>query len=189
MRWQDVPGFLDEVDGAALEAAARLALTLHPGPFVEIGSYLGRSTVLLGQIAHEANRRVVAFDPHEGKLGWDFVKLAPIPDVVPTWDAFCANIQTAGLAHIVHPVRARAEDCWWWDVPTSLCFIDGLHDYANCKDNLHRFGRRAVVVAVHDYNQDDSPDVVRAVDEFVADCDCHFELTGRVAVLRRLACE
>src|SRR5215210_8228139 len=42
-----------------------------PGEVVEIGSYLGRSTVILARaVADAGGGRVVAVDPHQGELGW-----------------------------------------------------------------------------------------------------------------------
>lgn len=58
-------GFMPEDEGDALYEAAVLAARAVPGaPFVEVGSYCGRSTVWLGGAARLGNTTLFAVDHH-----------------------------------------------------------------------------------------------------------------------------
>src|SRR4029079_7149688 len=69
-------GFMPEDEGDALHAAAIAAAGAVPGaPFVEVGSYCGRSTIWLAAAAREAGTVVFAIDHHRGseenQPGWE----------------------------------------------------------------------------------------------------------------------
>lgn len=136
------------------------------GAVVEIGSFHGRSTIVLGCAVLAAKtksppRRVVAIDPHEGDLTGRRVP--------PSWDAFIENINEAGLSSIVTPIRKRASDVEWSD-PIAMLMIDGLHDYANVAADYKKFSAFVPVdgfIAFHDYSNPDYPDVRKFVDERV----------------------
>ena len=58
---------MPEDEGDALYAAAVLAAQAVPNaPFVEVGSYCGRSTVWLGGAARESDTTLFAIDHHFG---------------------------------------------------------------------------------------------------------------------------
>jgi predicted O-methyltransferase YrrM len=94
---------------------------------VEIGSHLGRSTVVLGAAA-VTRCRVVAIDPflHAWRYGRS-----------DTEAILRQHLETAGVASVVE-VRvttsraARAE----WSHPIDLLYIDGKHDYWTVRDDL-----------------------------------------------------
>lgn len=128
-------GFMPENEGDALFDAAIDAAQNAPGPFLEVGSYCGRSTVWLGGAARATNRVVFAVDHHTGseenQPGWEWHE----PDLVDpqtgrmdTLPHFRATIMGAGLADSViaivgdSPVVARN-----WSTPLSFLFIDGGH--------------------------------------------------------------
>ena len=76
-------GFMPVEEGDALHAAALAAAEAVPGaPFVEVGSYCGRSTIWLAAAAREAGTVVFAVDHHRGseenQAGWEHHD----PDVV-----------------------------------------------------------------------------------------------------------
>src|SRR2546421_2512970 len=90
-----VPGWLDR-------DAARLLFGLaahgeRNGCVVEIGSYLGRSTILLAVASGE---RVVAVDPHAGEL---VAGESEIP--ADTFPLFLRNVEAAGVADRVDARR------------------------------------------------------------------------------------
>ncbi len=128
-------GFMPENEGDALFDAAVDAAQNAPGPFLEVGSYCGRSTVWLGGAARATNRVVFAVDHHTGseenQPGWEWHE----PDLVDpqtgrmdTLPHFRATIMGAGLADSViaivgdSPAVARN-----WSTPLSFLFIDGGH--------------------------------------------------------------
>lgn len=145
-----VPGFLVENEARFLGTLA--ACTPAQGAIVEIGSFKGKSTVMLGTVAaYYRLGPVVAIDPHAGLsyLG---------PDVKnhldPTFTEFLANIQSAGVAEIieVHRTFSRevAKD---WHRSIRLLWIDGDHSYRGCKEDFDLFApflADGAVVAFHD---------------------------------------
>lgn len=128
-------GFMPENEGDALFDAALAAAREASGPFLEVGSYCGRSTVWLGGAARLANRVVFAVDHHmgseENQPGWEWHE----PDLVDprtgrmdTLPHFRSTIVGAGLTDVViavvgdSPTVART-----WTTPLSFLFIDGGH--------------------------------------------------------------
>lgn len=70
-------GFMPEEEGDALYVAAVNAAQAVPNaPFVEVGSYCGRSTVWLGGAARESKTTLFAIDHHfgseENQPGWEW---------------------------------------------------------------------------------------------------------------------
>ena len=129
-------GFMPENEGDALYAAAiEAARNVPDAPFVEVGSYCGRSTVWLGGAARECGRVLFAVDHHfgseENQPGWEWHDASLVDartgrmDTLPT---FRATILDAGLADVVvatvgnSPTIARA-----WKTELSFLFIDGGH--------------------------------------------------------------
>jgi glycosyltransferase involved in cell wall biosynthesis len=161
-----VDGWLTEEEALVLIAAADQALRALPPPhaLVEVGSYLGRSTVVLaGVIAAVAPRaRVHAVDPHEGEVG---AVDTGTETAFPTFDRFLGNLARAGVSSYVVPIRRRSSDVDWRD-PIALLYVDGLHDYENCARDFHHFEpwlARGGCAAFHDYAT--WPGVTTFVDE------------------------
>ncbi len=107
-----------------------------PGlPFLEVGSYCGRSTVWLGAAARERGTVLFALDHHRGseenQVGWEWHDASLVDartgrmDTLPT---FRATIDDAGLEDVVvalvGPSPAVAAH---WRTPLALLFIDGGH--------------------------------------------------------------
>jgi Methyltransferase domain len=91
-RMQQIAGWLEPSEADLLLAASARALTTFPGmPLVEIGSYCGRSTVVLGGAvaALDSAAHVFAIDPHEGVVG---AMDQSVYVGQPTLEAFQANI-------------------------------------------------------------------------------------------------
>ena len=151
---KQIEGWLAEEEADLLIAAARMALTKLPQPHsvVEVGSYCGRSTVVLGQVvkALAPDARVYAVDPHDGKVGAldQGIRITP-----PTLEKLKRNLGGAGLGNLVTIVPTHSWEVVW-DKPISLLFIDGLHDYANVARDFHHFETwlaPGAYVAFHDY--------------------------------------
>lgn len=123
-------------EGDALYDAACAAGVAVPGaPFLEVGSYCGRSTVWLGAAARQASTVVFAVDHHRGseenQPGWEWHDTSLVdPDTgrLDTLPHFRRTIARAGLDDAVvavvgeSPVVAR-----WWKTPLAFLFIDGGH--------------------------------------------------------------
>jgi MMP 1-O-methyltransferase len=143
------PGFLGENEIRFLGILA--ACTSAKGAIVEIGSFKGKSTVLLATIAKKYGLGpVVAIDPHQG-LSY----LGPeAPQQSPTFDEFLGSVRAAGLDAHVEVQRAYSRDvAKTWSRPIRLLWIDGDHSYKGCKEDFDLFSpflADGAVVAFHD---------------------------------------
>lgn len=160
-----VEGWFSEDEGRLLFRTAMKAIAEFPGEVVEVGSYKGRSTVILGHAARAAARagrprvKVCAVDPHEGVLSSG--------KVPPTWDSFMATLTFSGLHEEIVPIRMKSV-LVEWSGPIALLFIDGLHDLANVATDYARFFPFVPprgYVAFHDYSNPGHPDVRTFVDD------------------------
>ncbi len=129
-------GFMPPDEGDALYWAAIDAASAVPRrPFVEVGSYCGRSTVWLGGAARESGVALFAVDHHfgseENQPGWEWHDeslVDPRTGRMDTLPFFRATILDAGLADVViatvgdSPTIARN-----WETKLSFLFIDGGH--------------------------------------------------------------
>ncbi|WP_202544103.1 class I SAM-dependent methyltransferase [Streptomyces malaysiensis] len=123
---------LDE--GLALYAAAVRAGALGL-PLVEVGTYCGRSTILLADAARVAGTVAVTVDHHRGseeqQPGWEYHD----PDVVDpevgrmdTLPTFRRTLHQAGLEdHVIAVVGRSPQVAAVWGRPVGLVFIDGGH--------------------------------------------------------------
>lgn len=133
---------------------------------VEIGSYLGKSTVLLGLVAKEAGGLVHAIDPHEGDIT---SPQGPLVHGSPTYERFLKNLAWARVEDVVRPIRQKSFEVDWKE-PIGYLFIDGLHDFANVMRDYACFGdwvEQGGGIAFHDYKTD-FPGVTRLVDDLLA---------------------
>jgi predicted O-methyltransferase YrrM len=123
------------------------------GQIVEIGSFRGRSTVVLGLSAPQAGA-IIAIDPHAGNDRGP-QELEGFEDAAAEdHDVFLANLARAGLSDRVRHVRKRSAEALV-DVTghIDLLFIDGAHRYRPARDDLARWGARVApggTLMVHD---------------------------------------
>jgi predicted O-methyltransferase YrrM len=183
-RMSPIEGWLTEPEAALLMAATALALIrAEARPVVEIGSYCGRSTVVLGAVVKTVcpEARVHAIDPHEGEVARD------IPAGPSTLERFLKNINDAGLADVVELIPKRSFEVAW-SQQIGFLFIDGLHDYDNvARDFAHFQGwlTPSSYVGFHDYDRA-SPGVVDFVDQLLASGTYReFQRAGSLVVLER----
>jgi Methyltransferase domain len=166
-----IEGWLDDEEADLLISTTAKALERTPGggpSVVEVGSYCGKGTVVLGLtikgVGHPT-ARVYAIDPHDGRVGaYD----QGITQTLPTFDKFRRNIREAGVADLIAPVRAHSYELAW-DKPIALLFIDGLHDYPNVARDFYHFAnwvQPGGFAVFHDY-ADYFPGVMKFVDALV----------------------
>ena len=165
---QRVEGWLTEPEAdlliAALSDAAR---RLPQGEIAEIGSWCGRSTVVLAGVLRAINeaRLLHAIDPHEGEVSIDDGR---IQRNEPTLLRLKANLAAAGLTTHVNLRVARSTALAWHD-PLAFLFVDGLHDEASVAADVAHFAPHLLpgaLVAFHDY-ADYWPGVMKVVDGLV----------------------
>jgi hypothetical protein len=169
-RMSRVDGWLSEGEADLLIAGLSQALADVPdaGAVVEIGSFRGRATTVLGSVvkALKPDARVHAIDPHDGVLG---ALDEGIQRTGPTLAQFRRTIAEAGLDDVVVTVQSRAHEVPW-SSPIAFLLVDGLHDYANVSRDFGHFERwlaPGALVAFHDY-ADYFPGVIAFVDELLA---------------------
>jgi MMP 1-O-methyltransferase len=146
---RDLPGFLGDSEARFLAVLA--ACTPADGTIVEIGSFKGKSTVLLASVAaHYGLGPIVAIDPHTAPSPTD-------PDLAPgasSFDEFLAGLRSSKLEeHVeVHRTFSR-EVAKSWNRPIRLLWIDGEHTYKGAKEDFDLFSpflSNGAVVALHD---------------------------------------
>jgi MMP 1-O-methyltransferase len=159
-------GFMPPHEGDALYEAALIGAQAVPGlPFLEVGSYCGRSTVWLGAAAQICDTVVFAVDHHRGseenQAGWehhDPTVVDPRIGRMDTLPLFRLAIYEAGLERAViavvgeSPLVAR-----YWTTPLAFLFIDGGHgveparnDYLGWTPHVAPGG----ILAIHDVFHD-----------------------------------
>jgi hypothetical protein len=151
---QAVDGWFDESEAELLATACAHILKQVPPPavVVEVGSYCGRSTVVLGGIMRAIGSRALLYsiDPHEGLVGSSD---AGLYSGHPTIEAFRATLAAANMSSFVRIVPARSSEVSWAD-PIAFLLIDALHDYASVARDFFTFEPFLIagaLVAFHDY--------------------------------------
>ncbi|MFE6130264.1 class I SAM-dependent methyltransferase [Streptomyces sp. NPDC056437] len=127
-------GFMPLNEGLALYAAAAEAAALGL-PLLEVGTYCGRSTILLADVAREAGTTAVTVDHHRGseeqQPGWEYHDPELVdPEVgrMDTLPAFRRTLFHAGLEdYVVALVGRSPQAARIWNTPLGLVFIDGGH--------------------------------------------------------------
>ena len=146
------------VDGWMTEAQARRlwdrAVDLRPGDqIVEIGSFRGRSTVILASAA-PIGVDVVAIDPHAGNDRGPQEISGYEDEAAADHDVFHDNLRAAGVDERVRHVRSFSHDALGsitGDV--ELLYIDGAHRYAPALADIRVWGSRLApggTMLIHD---------------------------------------
>jgi MMP 1-O-methyltransferase len=126
-------GFMPSDEGLALYEAA-LGVSV-PGPFLEVGSYCGKSGVYLGAAARSMGRVLFSVDHHRGseenQPGWEWHEpdlVDPEVGLMDTLPWFRRTILDAGLEDTVIAVVGQSPTVARnWGTPLALLFIDGGH--------------------------------------------------------------
>ncbi len=155
-------GFMPAEEGDALHAAALDAARVVPGaPFVEVGSYCGRSSVWLGAAAREAGTALFAVDHHRGseenQSGWEHHDprlVDPETGRMDTLPVFRRTIAGAGLEDVVVAlVGPSALIARQWSTPCAFVFIDGGHGEQPASDDYEGWTPHVApqgLLAIHD---------------------------------------
>jgi len=167
---REIEGWFNDPEAELLISAVRQQANRHPGRInvVEVGSYCGRSTVVLGLALRELDvgrARVYAIDPHHGQIS---TLNQDIVQTEPTYERFSRNIADARIADLVTPIVAYSTEVVW-DKPVDLLFIDGWHDYEHVAADFQAFSPWLgpdSLVAFHDC-ADYFPGVKRFVSELL----------------------
>ncbi|MEW2546775.1 class I SAM-dependent methyltransferase [Streptomyces sp. NPDC047002] len=157
-------GFMPRDEGLALYAAAVDAGALGL-PLLEVGSYCGRSTLLLADAARRAGTVAVTVDHHRGseeqQPGWEYHDPEVVDaelGVMDTLPTFRRTLYRAGLENaVVAVVGASPRAASVWGRPLGLVFVDGGHtdehatnDYEGWAPHLAEGG----LLVIHDVFED-----------------------------------
>ena len=156
---ESVIGFMPADEGRALfDAATRF---LSGGVAVEIGTYCGRSTVLLGAAAARIGSVLYTVDHHHGseehQPGWEFhdtTMVDPLSGRFDTLPTFRRTLDAAGLDDtIVAVVGKSTVVARGWRTPLELLFVDGGHSEAVAQADFDGWAPRVAVggaLIIHD---------------------------------------
>ncbi|OBI53979.1 hypothetical protein A5707_00050 [Mycobacterium kyorinense] len=153
-----VTGFMPAHEGRALyDAAVRY---FDHGVGVEIGTYCGKSTVLLGAAAVAGDSVLYTIDHHHGseehQPGWEYHDTSMVNDSgrFDTLPAFRRTLDDADLDdNLVAVVGKSAVVARSWRTPLQLLFIDGGHSEAAAHqdyDGWARWVRLGGALIIHD---------------------------------------
>ena len=109
---------------------------------VEIGSYRGRSAIVLASAAPD-DARVVAIDPHAGNDRGPQQIEGTSSEGEADNRAFMANLERAGVAARVEHVRLPSQGALAAVAGAiDLLYVDGAHRYAPARNDIARWGER-----------------------------------------------
>jgi len=166
------------------------------GVIVEIGSWKGKSTILLAKGSEAGNKlKVYAIDPHTGSA-----EHREMYGEVWTFDEFKKNIETARVDHLIVPIlKTSIEAAKDFRDPVELIFVDGSHEYDLVKLDFDLWFPKVIeggVMVFHDTTWRAGPK--RVVEElvyksrnfrnvtFIDDSITYAEKTKRVSLKDRL---
>ncbi len=136
----DVQGWMTQGQARALHDAA--AACPPGGTIVEIGSFHGRSTIVLAS-ACPVDAIVIAIDPHAGNDRG--------PQEIDGFEAeasedhltFITNLATAGVADRVTHLRMFSDDALAHVAgDIDVLYVDGAHRYAPARSDIVNYGER-----------------------------------------------
>jgi predicted O-methyltransferase YrrM len=198
----EAAGFMPQEEARALYAAALAGARV--GPLVEIGTYLGKSAILLAAAARTQGRKLLTVDHHRGseehQPGWEYHDpglVDPEVGLLDTLPGARRTLARAGVERDVILIVGRSpEVAALWATPLGFVFIDGGHtdeaaqaDYAGWAPLVAPGG----LLAIHDVFPDPADGgqapyriYLRALDSgwFAEDAD--LSGTGSLKVLRRV---
>jgi predicted O-methyltransferase YrrM len=146
-------------EGRALYDAA--ITYLGDGVGVEIGTYCGKSTVMLGAAAQQTGGVLYTIDHHHGseehQPGWEYHDTSMVDDVTGLFDTLPTlrhTLDAAGLdENVVAIVGKSSLVARSWRTPLQLLFIDGGHTDAAAQQDFDGWARWVAVggaLVIHD---------------------------------------
>lgn len=156
---ETVTGFMPADEGRALfDAAGRY---LRGGVAVEIGTYCGKSTVLLAAAAIGSGGVLYTVDHHHGseehQPGWEYhdgAMVDPVSGRFDTLPAFRRTLDALDLDEAVVAVIGRSDVvARGWRTPLEFLFIDGGHSERAARqdfDGWAKWVRPGGALVIHD---------------------------------------
>ena len=191
-------GFMPPDEGLSLYEAAAAS----PGPFLEVGTYCGKSAVYLGAAASATGTVVFTVDHHRGseenQAGWEHHEadlVDPEIGLMDTLPHFRRTIAGADLEDaVIAIVGESATVAAHWSTPLGFLFIDGGHGPEPAHQDYERWVPHVEVggtLAIHDVFPDPADGgrppfelYCRALESAAFE---EIGATGSLRVLRRVA--
>ena len=160
--WQafvETPGFMPPDEARALYAAALTGAAV--GDLVEIGTYQGKSAILLAGAARAGGRMLLTVDHHRGseehQPGWEYHDPELVDPVVGRIDTLPLARRALALAgvedSVVLLVGRSADVARLWSGVAGFVFIDGGHTDEAARTDYEGWAPKLVaggVLAIHD---------------------------------------
>jgi hypothetical protein len=136
----DVEGWMSPGQGATLYGSA--ASCPVDGRIVEIGSFRGRSAVVLAAAA-DPSVEIVAIDPHAGNDRGPQEIEGFEAEAADDHSVFNANLAAAGVSDRVRLVREFSDDALALvEGPIDVLYVDGAHRYGPALADIRAWGDR-----------------------------------------------
>jgi predicted O-methyltransferase YrrM len=146
-----VNGWMSPDQAAVLHRSA--ADCPEHGSIVEIGSFQGRSTIVLA-LSASAGTSVVAIDPHAGNDRGPQEIDGFEHQAADDHTIFLANLAAAGVADRVRHIRSFSDDALGAVTgPIDVLYIDGAHRYGPAQRDIRAWGSRVTdggTLLIHD---------------------------------------
>ena len=176
-----VDGWLDLCEGNILYQVSKAISTQDSDGLivVEIGAFLGRSTIFLAQGLKESGKGIlISIDPHEG---------IPYYHPAPTYNDYLENIKTAKLEECIQIEKGISENVITKiNQPIYLLFIDGDHTYDMVKKDFSLYNEKVIdggYIAFHDAVLEGP---FKVINEVVSSNRWEFlQMIGNLALLRK----
>lgn len=148
---EDIDGWLTNDQAHMLAAAA--ASCPPAGGIVEIGSFRGKSTVVLARAAPQGVS-IVAIDPHAGNDRGPQELDGYTAEAASDREVFERNLERAGVGHRVRHVRQCSDDAHAAvSGSVDVLYIDGAHRYRQARADIRDWGARVAdggTMLIHD---------------------------------------
>lgn len=171
--WFDFAALYDAMVDRARDGAA----------FVEVGAYLGRSTVYLASRIQQSGKKIRLYvvDLWDG---WVYREdEEPAPESADVFAQFFRNVRRAGIDEVLCPLRMPSEEAadLFDDGTLDFVFLDADHGYQAVRRDLQCWFpkvKRRGFLGGHDYLNPNFPGVRRAVDEFFTEQELPLQING-----------
>jgi predicted O-methyltransferase YrrM len=199
----EATGFMPDDEARALYAAALDGAEV--GPLLEVGTYLGKSAILLAAAARARGRKLITVDHHRGseehQRGWEYHDpglVDPESGLIDTLPGARRTLAAAGVERDVILIVGRSSEvAGLWSTPLGFVFVDGGHtDEAAQADyeGWARFVAPGGLLAIHDVFPDPADGgqapyriYLRALESGGFAEDAALSGVGSLRVLRRIA--
>lgn len=162
-------GWLYGEEYSFLQELSRIAITTKKD-FVEVGSWRGKSAILLAGVLKENSSTNILYcvDDWKGGTDLDCLRLAKSVDI---FYEFQNN--TKNLSEYIIPIKGLSTDESTLEkLPNKigLIFLDGAHDYDTVKKEISLYRNRIAnhgIICFHDTDNPNYPGVRKAFEEFL----------------------